>query len=249
MRNDTFTKNYDHILCDQDPRITPAAKLVYMYLLRFHESKKIKKIFPSVTMIAVYTMQSESSVKRATRLLLDLGLITRCRRFNSSNVYEVQPYTAKGDPIYPEWLTDADEIADDVEDSQTGQNDLNDTDTSSHSQVKMTSQTGQNELSSQVKLTSYEISLEDEKKRLVNQGESQNTVATLSRDKSDLTVTQFCEQKQVSRFDKPNLIKLIQAYSDKDATPVALSRTTSICYDDVVKLFPLVQLFNSRVSM
>lgn len=92
----TFTKLYDDVMCDQDPRMNIQMKLVYSYLLRFQESAGISSVFPSNDNIMSHTGFSKSTVQRATRLLQGLGLIAKTRRFNKSNLFEIRPYSEKG---------------------------------------------------------------------------------------------------------------------------------------------------------
>lgn len=91
----TFTKLYDDVMQDQDPRMTITMKLIYCYLLRFEESEKIDTIFPSNENIALHVGMKERAVKGATKALAELGLIIKTRRFNKSNLFEVRPYAEK----------------------------------------------------------------------------------------------------------------------------------------------------------
>ncbi|EHX9244001.1 hypothetical protein K3712_000531 [Escherichia coli] len=91
----TFTKTYDYVMLDSDPRMTKPMKEVYCYLLRFKESNSANEIFPSNQNIGTYTLNSPATVKRATKALQDIGLIQKTRRNNTSNLYAVMPYKAK----------------------------------------------------------------------------------------------------------------------------------------------------------
>lgn len=91
----TFTKSYHHVMLDKDPRMTKPMKEVYCFLLSFQETESINKIFPSTQKIAEFTCNSDRTVKRATKALQDIGLIQKTRRFNSSSIFKVMPYTTK----------------------------------------------------------------------------------------------------------------------------------------------------------
>lgn len=91
----TFTKSYHHVMLDKDPRMTKPMKEVYCFLLSFQETESISQIFPSTQKIAEFTCNSDRTVKRATKALQDIGLIQKTRRFNSSSIFKVMPYTTK----------------------------------------------------------------------------------------------------------------------------------------------------------
>ncbi|EFM6520585.1 helix-turn-helix domain-containing protein [Escherichia coli] len=89
----TFTKNYDYVMLDDDHRMTQQMKHTYCYLLRFHESGLT--VFPSVSNIARYTGYSERTIKRVTESLVEIGLISKQRRMSNSNIYTIHPYSQK----------------------------------------------------------------------------------------------------------------------------------------------------------
>ncbi|GEM_PF-6360264 len=91
----TFTKAYHYVMLDKDPRMTKPMKEVYCFLLSFQETESINQIFPSTHKIAEFTCNSDRTVKRATKALQDIGLIQKTRRFNSSSIFKVMPYTTK----------------------------------------------------------------------------------------------------------------------------------------------------------
>jgi len=134
----TFIKAYHYVLSDN--RLNPTDKLVYCALLSYQENGL--DVFPSNTHLAQTLGVSESSVKRSTKTLESLGLITKNRRFNKSNLVSVKGYSA-----------------------QTGQSEPSD-------RSNCTVQTGQSDTSGQVNLTSYKntdktrnkISLKEETK-------------------------------------------------------------------------------------
>lgn len=100
MNNDTFTKSYDYVILDDDKRMTKAMKEVYCYLLRFKEAGN--DAFPSVSNIMKHTLNSDSTVRRATKALEDIGLIKKVHRLNMSNIYLIQPYDKKLNPCLPD---------------------------------------------------------------------------------------------------------------------------------------------------
>ncbi|MCM7468117.1 helix-turn-helix domain-containing protein [Enterobacter bugandensis] len=81
----TFIKLYHNVLCDE--RLTPTEKIVYSALLGYQENAG--SVFPSNAYLAEMLGMSEISVKRSTKKLESLGLITKTRRFNKSNLVTV----------------------------------------------------------------------------------------------------------------------------------------------------------------
>lgn len=83
--NNTFIKGYHHVL--RDARLTANEKWVYCALLSYQENAG--SVFPSNGYLAEMLGMSEISVKRSTKKLESLGLISKTRRFNKSNLVTV----------------------------------------------------------------------------------------------------------------------------------------------------------------
>lgn len=151
----TFIKAYHYFL--SDTRLNPTDKLVYCALLSYQESGL--DVFPSNAHLSKTLGVSESSIKRSTKILETLGLISKSRRFNKSNMVKVNTFSP-----------------------QTGQSDTPD-------RSNCTLQTGQSDTSRQVNLTSYKnidktrnkISLEEKVKSI--------TESKDDSDKSSLCLT------------------------------------------------------------
>lgn len=81
-----FTKSYDDIMRIKGKGITLPMKLIYCRILRFTENDN--KAFPSLEFLANEFGIHENTVTNATNKLVDLGVLVKHARFNSSNVYE-----------------------------------------------------------------------------------------------------------------------------------------------------------------
>lgn len=128
----TFFKSYHHVY--KDTRLNMTDKAVYCALLSYQENAG--SVFPSNAYLAEMLGTSESSIKRSTQTLASLGLISKTRRFNKSNLVTVNKLDRS----------------------------------------ICTFQTGQNEPSGQVKMTSYKNSNKN-KEKISYKEESQNQVA------------------------------------------------------------------------
>ncbi|HAT7514039.1 TPA: helix-turn-helix domain-containing protein [Kluyvera ascorbata] len=127
----TFFKSYHHVY--KDTRLNMTDKAVYCALLSYQENAG--SVFPSNAYLADMLGTSESSIKRSTQTLASLGLISKTRRFNKSNLVTVNKLDRSICAF----------------------------------------QTGQNEPSGQVKMTSYKNSNKNKEK--ISYEESQNQVA------------------------------------------------------------------------
>lgn len=132
MSEHTFFKSYHHVY--KDSRLNMTDKAVYCVLLSYQENAG--SVFPSNAYLAEMLGTSESSIKRSTQALESLGLISKTRRFNKSNLFTVNRLDRSN----------------------------------------CTLQTGQNELSRQVKMTSYKNN-DKNKEKISYKDESQNQVA------------------------------------------------------------------------
>lgn len=125
MNTTTFIKSYHHVMLDKDPRMTKPMKEVYNFLLSYEETASVQQVFPSTARIAEFTCNSPATVKRATKALQEIGLIKKTQRFNSTNIFQVLPYSTKDQTAHCEPSTnDADDIPDEVDSSHSTVNKL-----------------------------------------------------------------------------------------------------------------------------
>ena len=116
----TFIKTYHHVMLDKDPRMTKPMKEVYNLLLSYEETDSVQQVFPSTARIAEFTCNSPATVKRATKALQEIGLIKKTQRFNSTNIFQVLPYSTKDQTAHREPSTnDAYDIPDEVDSSHS----------------------------------------------------------------------------------------------------------------------------------
>lgn len=86
MSENTFFKSYHCVY--KDTRLNMTDKAVYCALLSYQENAG--SVFPSNAYLAEMLGTSESSVIRSTKTLESLGLISKTRRFNKSNLVTVK---------------------------------------------------------------------------------------------------------------------------------------------------------------
>lgn len=153
----TFFKSYHHVY--KDTRLNMTDKAVYCALLSYQENAV--SVFPSNAYLAAMLGTSESSIKRSTQVLQSLGLISKARRFNKSNLVTVNKLDRSN----------------------------------------CTVQTGQNDPSRQVKMTSYKNSNKN-KEKISYKEESQNQVADAPITGMNSIVMEGTDEKQNNFTDK-----------------------------------------------
>lgn len=162
MSENTFFKSYHHVY--KDPRLNMTDKAVYCALLSYQENAG--SVFPSNAYLAEMLGTSESSVKRSTQALQSLGLISKARRFNKSNLVTVNKLDRSN----------------------------------------CTVQTGQNDPSRQVKMTSYKNSNKN-KEKISYKDKSQNQVADAPITGINSIVIEDTDDKQNNLSEKKHSLE------------------------------------------
>lgn len=211
----TFIKTYHHIMLDKDPRMTKPMKEVYNFLLSYEETDSIKQVFPSTARIAEFTCNSPATVKRATKALQEIGLIKKTQRFNSTNIFQVLPYSMKGQTAHHEPSTNnADDIPDELDSSHSTVNKLTlshdiahhePSDSSqratirSNNKIKKEDQLGEEEGESQGQGLSRDDDLHSPNVRIVEDGSDQ--IMSTEEEESNPVVTEVVSSQGDDYFE------------------------------------------------